>query len=134
MEESKLIGYVYLLQSGSQYKIGFSKNHPRKRVRQLRTGSPFPVFVIHWIKTEFYRRVEKQLHHRFHEKRGEGEWFALSDEDVAHIRSLNEFGRTAEEQETADAQYDAQIAKLQLEKRAKIKAELQQAIGVVAAV
>lgn len=131
--DSRWFGYVYLLQCGAQYKIGFS-NKPRKRLKQLRTGSPYPVFLIHSIKTEFYQMVEKQLHHKFREKRGEGEWFRLTDEDVAYIRSLNKLGRTPEEQEQADRDRAAHVKAYQDERAATCRAEAREAIAVVAGV
>lgn len=89
-------GYVYLLQCGTQFKIGFSK-HPRKRVRQFRTGSPHDVYLLHTLKAPHYRNVEKQLHREFAAKRGSGEWFHLDADDVGYIKSLNAYGKTPEE-------------------------------------
>jgi hypothetical protein len=37
-----------------------------------------------------YTQAERSLHLHFHEKRLEGEWFALNDEDIAFIKT---FGR-----------------------------------------
>lgn len=95
-------GYVYLLQCGDQFKIGYSKM-PLKRVRQFRTGSPVPVWLIHKVRTVFYREIERQLHHRFADKRTRGEWFKLDGPDVEYIRSLNSKGRTPAEQQEWDS-------------------------------
>lgn len=94
-------GYVYLLKCGEFYKIGFSAT-PRKRLRQLRTGSPFPITVEHELRTSFYRDIERRLHLRFEAKRGEGEWFKLDERDVAYIKSLNKHGYSPEEQQERD--------------------------------
>lgn len=100
-------GYVYLLKCGDHYKIGQSKK-PRKRLKQLRTGSPLPIRVIHTLRTSYYREIERDLHRRFADKRAEGEWFLLADDDVAHIKSLDRRGWTPEEaaeREALDEQY-----------------------------
>lgn len=104
---ASLFGYVYLLKCGDHFKIGFSKT-PRKRLRQLRTGSPLPITVEHQLKTPHFRAVEQQLHIHFRNKRGNGEWFTLSEDDVSYIKSLDQYGDTPEEvreKEDADAQY-----------------------------
>lgn len=109
-QKSTWYGYVYLLQCGEHFKIGYSLT-PHKRVRQLRTGSPHPIRMIHELKTPCFKLIEKQLHHKFRSKRGKGEWFTLAPEDVEYITSLNKWGNTPEEQRQRDereALYHAQ--------------------------
>lgn len=95
-QKSTWYGYVYLLQCGEHFKIGYSLT-PHKRVRQLRTGSPHPIRLIHELKTPCFKLIEKQLHHKFRSKRGEGEWFVLTPDDVDHIKSLDSLGNTPEQ-------------------------------------
>lgn len=83
--------YVYLLECGGLYKIGFSSN-PRNRAKNLQTGSPHKVWVVHVIRTYCYRWIEKMLHDHFATKRERGEWFKLDDADVAYIKSLDSSG------------------------------------------
>ena len=80
--ESKLvIGFVYLMKSGRHYKIGRSIS-VGSRERQLAIKIPVPPTTIHSIETDDPTGVEAYWHKRFENKRGEGEWFDLSPEDV----------------------------------------------------
>jgi len=84
-------GYVYLIRAiepHSHYKIGLSKT-PVKRIESLDVKLPFPIEVIHLIKTDDMRGLEKSLHSKYAEKRINGEWFALSDDDVREICSMS---------------------------------------------
>lgn len=90
--------YVYLLESGGYYKIGYSYK-PWTRVKRLATGSPVPIRLVHQIRTEFFRQVERKLHERFASRRLRGEWFDLNDDDIAHIKSVNHLGQSPKEAE-----------------------------------
>ena len=85
--------YVYIIQSGyeSSYKIGHSK-HPRKRLRQLQTGHPQKLFLVHSISCREHpaRKIEKFLHSRlsFHRSRPGSEWFQLSNEIIDWLVSI----------------------------------------------
>jgi hypothetical protein len=80
--ESKLVtGFVYLMKSGRHYKIGRTAS-VGSRERQLAIKIPVPPTTIHIIKTDDPSGVEAYWHKRFAEKRGEGEWFDLSPDDI----------------------------------------------------
>ena len=74
-------GFVYLLKSGPHYKIGRT-NSVGRRTSELAIKIPVPPKTIHHIETDDPVGVEGYWHKRFSEKRGEGEWFNLSPEDV----------------------------------------------------
>jgi hypothetical protein len=74
-------GFVYLMKSGPHYKIGRT-NSVGRRASELAIKIPVPPKTIHHIETDDPVGVEAYWHKRFVEKRGEGEWFALSPEDV----------------------------------------------------
>jgi hypothetical protein len=81
-------GYVYLVQSPTgAYKIGRAKN-PKDRVRTFGVKLPFEIELIHTIEAADYKVAERQLHERFAPKRVNGEWFNLTPEDVASIKSI----------------------------------------------
>lgn len=82
-------GFVYLLlevnnDGFERYKIGISKNHPDKRVKQLQTGSSNKISTINYFESANYKKIEKLLHLRFHNKKTDGgtEWFCLEDDDI----------------------------------------------------
>lgn len=74
-------GFVYLMQSGRHYKIGRT-NSLGRREWELGIKIPIPPKTIHYIETDDPIGVEAYWHKRFAEKRGEGEWFDLSPEDI----------------------------------------------------
>lgn len=74
-------GFVYLMKSGRHYKIGRTSSVAR-RGGELAIKIPVPPKTIHSIETDDPVGVEDYWHKRFMDKRGEGEWFELSSEDV----------------------------------------------------
>ena len=73
--------FVYLMKSGRHYKIGRT-NSVGRRSSELSVKIPVPPRTIHSIETDDPIGVEKYWHNRFGGKRGEGEWFELSTQDV----------------------------------------------------
>lgn len=82
---SSAIGYVYLMKSGRYYKIGRSVA-PGRREYDLGIKLPEPVKMVHKIKTDDPSGIEKYWHQRFSERRLNGEWFDLRNEDVSAFR------------------------------------------------
>jgi hypothetical protein len=74
--------HVYLITDGDYFKIGFTKKDPIKRVKELQTGSPNELKLIQHYASKNYRKIESWFHRVHKSKRLEGEWFALSPEDV----------------------------------------------------
>lgn len=79
------MGAVYLLKSGGFFKIGHS-NAVGRRERELAIQLPEKSKVIHEIRTDDPSGIEAYWHRRFNDKRKNGEWFALTPEDIATFR------------------------------------------------
>lgn len=102
MQTAFVYSYIYLLESNGLYKIGYSVS-PQTRLTRLQTGSPCPIRLVHTIRTVHFKNVEHALHIRFAGKRVHREWFALTDNDVAVIMSMDAYGRTPEENEAQES-------------------------------
>lgn len=77
---------VYLLKAGPYYKIGKAKDLDQ-RVKQIKLQLPYPVETLHSIETDDSIGIENYWHKRFACKRVNGEWFLLTDDDVATFMS-----------------------------------------------
>lgn len=85
-------GYVYLLKGDRGfYKIGRAKN-PKDRMKTFGVTLPFDVEFECVIKASNMYELEAALHRYFVDKRGEGEWFSLSDQDVKRIKGMANVG------------------------------------------
>jgi hypothetical protein len=83
-------GYVYLLSAvhdPTLFKIGRTSN-PDDRVKTFNVKLPFPVEYVCLIQTDDMYALESELHQRYADKRVNGEFFALDEHDVTHIRQL----------------------------------------------
>lgn len=86
---NKNAGSVYILKYGSQYKIGCSNNID-KRLHDLNKNTPHEITLIHSIETNNKYTLEKELHHKYKDKRVKGEWFDLLDSDIEDIKNIVE--------------------------------------------
>ncbi len=83
-------GQVYLARMGKYYKIGFSRAVGR-RIYELERHQPEPLTLVHTLQTDDPEGIERYWHERFKDKRGNGEWFLLSPEDVAAFKRRRRF-------------------------------------------
>jgi len=70
--------YIYIITDGIDFKIGVTKNDPKKRLKQLQTGNPKVLEIANTFKvpsSEVYK-LEKEAHklvqYRYAKR---GEWF-----------------------------------------------------------
>jgi hypothetical protein len=89
-EYCKATGYVYFIgikDNNKLIKIGFSSNRKNFLLRQktIQTYSPFDTFLIGYITTYNWTKIEKELHNRFNKFRKKGEWFELPIIEVENV-------------------------------------------------
>ena len=80
-------GYVYLMRVHEYCKIGHAQN-VGSRLSDIQMATPYSVELLHIIGTDHAPRLEVMLQDRFAAQWVRGEWFKLSDEDIAFIRSI----------------------------------------------
>ncbi len=79
-------GYVYVLQSETgHYKIGRARD-PISRQKTFGVKLPFRVNYEIVIEADNYVELERDLHDRFAYCRLDGEWFNLTEGDIADLR------------------------------------------------
>jgi len=80
-------GFIYIVnQENTQlYKIGFTQDdNIKQRLSSLQVGNPQILTFVGCFYT-FHQHVEYDLHEYFKDLRVGGEWFKLSDGDIANI-------------------------------------------------
>ena len=81
---------VYFVKSVSGHtKIGRSRNIA-DRIKTFGVKLPFEVKIFHFISTSRCIELEKYFHSRYRDNRINGEWFELSDDELAWIKQQQE--------------------------------------------
>lgn len=75
-------GFIYVMECAGFYKIGWTMT-PRTRRITLQVGSPLPVTLVGVIEGSVMNEAE--WHEAFRDKHVSGEWFSLTEEDVARV-------------------------------------------------
>ena len=76
---------IYLAKSGDYYKIGYSGS-VEARLRELQVGNPLPVTLIDSWQGD--KSDESGIHQHLKDKQIRGEWFYLSEDDLAWLESV----------------------------------------------
>lgn len=79
---------VYFLKaSNGLIKIGYT-NNLNHRLSCIKTSSPLPIELYHFIETERAFAVERYFHNLYRNYRKHGEWFLLNDEHLIQIKNI----------------------------------------------
>lgn len=84
--EREPMDYIYLFEANGLYKIGVTRDIP-KRIRSLQTGNPHPIRLVDFCILISGTAGEHEIFKHLSAKRLAGEWFALGDEDVVTVRN-----------------------------------------------
>jgi hypothetical protein len=84
----RIAGFVYFIaaETVGAVKIGFSRNHPRARLKHLQIGCPVPLKLLSF--TEGTNDDELRLHASYSDLRIHGEWFRLEGRLIDVVRDL----------------------------------------------
>jgi len=77
---------IYLIRDSIMHmtKIG-STTDVQNRLWTLQTGCPQDLELVGYIEADDPQALEQELHRRFEHRHHRGEWFNLSDSDIALI-------------------------------------------------
>ena len=79
----------------NRYKIGYTTRSISERIAGLQTGCPDTISEVCTYKTSMPVLLELSLHGAYKGKRINGEWFELTDDDVAGFKAMCEKFETA---------------------------------------
>lgn len=84
------MSYIYLIRNidDNTYKIGVTKNDPKKRLKQLQTGNSSQLSLINFFQTQYPYRLETMLHNYFKLNNCIGEWYILNNEQVNKFEDI----------------------------------------------
>jgi len=91
---NKKEGYVYFIQAEDRniFKIGFSKNHPRTRIRSLQNGSPYDLYLRYFFYSIDCKSAEDKVHKYLEDTPKKREWFFISPAQL--VKAINYFHST----------------------------------------
>lgn len=80
-------GYIYLISDGEYTKIGKALN-PFFRLQAHQISNPRKLQLLFYKESLMYSLEEKRLKDKYRNKKKNGEWFDLSQEDIEDIKRL----------------------------------------------
>jgi hypothetical protein len=86
-------GFVYfVLSDAGYYKIGKARNC-QQRFMNLQASTTMALRIVHQIASNDALWLEAKFHRFFASKRLKGEWFDLSSEDLAAVKTMRHHDR-----------------------------------------
>jgi len=85
--KGRLVYVARMVVDRPYYKIGVA-NDIRQRMMILQLHSPVAVDLVHTIRTDNSEMLEKAIHKHFETHWVRGEWFTLTDADIAILKSF----------------------------------------------
>lgn len=79
--------YIINVRNSDLYKIGVTTNIIRRK-KQFETANPFEFYLHEFFPTDDCRKLEREVHKRYKEKRYKNEWFKLTEEDILNISNF----------------------------------------------
>ena len=79
---------IYFVRQGRYVKIGFTDN-PKKRISTIQVSVPTKIEMM--LLIEGGRKLEKELHDRFHKQRTNGEWFLIDEDIDNYLAEMEDF-------------------------------------------
>jgi hypothetical protein len=83
------MGFVYLIHADTtdRYKIGFSRKHPKARLKDLQCGNPYALRLVAFVVGEV--NDEQAIQSRLLNYYVRGEWFRFDSKELAVASFLN---------------------------------------------
>lgn len=85
---------VYLIEAelndNKLYKIGFTRRNIEERIKELKTGNASNFTIINQYESKWGTKIEAYLHRLYDQKKINGEWFNLTNDDVKDFYSICE--------------------------------------------
>jgi hypothetical protein len=72
------------------YKIGYTRRSIDDRIREFKTGNASSFYVIDTFQSKWGTKIEARLKKIFKQKKINGEWFDLNDDDIKEFRKLSQ--------------------------------------------
>jgi hypothetical protein len=80
-------GFVYFLKgTNNVVKIGKSRREPDVRIAEYSPLLPFETELLRVVETEDVDKTEIDYHQFYEEQHVRGEWFQMTDENLAEIQ------------------------------------------------
>ena len=67
------------------YKIGYTKRTIQERIKEFKTGNASDFEIVNSFKTNWGSKIESLLHRSYKDKKVNGEWFDLSEQDLSEF-------------------------------------------------